>query len=112
VPSPAPTPGAASQAPPVAGPAPAQGGAADRSAVAADPTADDVTNPARLAACLTALGVPAARLVAVDLATYEGREAAILLLTAADGRGHEVWAVERSCAPGAEGALKYTPLPD
>jgi hypothetical protein len=47
----------------------------------------------------------------VDLATYEGREAAILLLTAADGRGHEVWAVERSCAPGAEGALKYTRLP-
>jgi hypothetical protein len=104
--------GSATRRPPVPAPAPvAPGGTQDQSKVAADPAADDVTSPARLAACLTALGASPARLVAVDLATYEGREAAILLLTAADGRGHEVWAVERSCAPGAEGALKYTRLP-
>jgi hypothetical protein len=77
-------------------------------AVPPDPTANDITNPTRLAACLDALGVARDRLVAVDLATYEGREAAILLLNAAEGTGHEVWAVERTCAPGAEGALKYT----
>ena len=78
--------------------------------VPADTSATDITNPARLAACLGALRVTPDRLVAVDLATYEGREAAILLLTAAGGTGHEVWAVERTCAPGAEGALKYTSL--
>jgi hypothetical protein len=49
------------------------------------------------------------KLVAVDLATYEGREAAVLLLRAADG-GHEVWVVERTCSSGNEGALKYTRL--
>jgi hypothetical protein len=80
--------------------------------IAPDTKAGDITNPARLAACLDALGVARDRLVAVDLATYEGREAAILLLTAAEGSGHEVWAVERTCAPGAEGALKYTRLSD
>ena len=53
---------------------------------------------------------PGDRLVAVDVAKYEGREAAILLLTTPDGAGHEVWAVERTCAPGAEGALNYTRL--
>jgi hypothetical protein len=63
-----------------------------------------------LATCLAALGVPGDRLVAVDLATYEGREAAILLLAPAEGGGHEVWAVERSCSSGSEGALKYTRL--
>jgi hypothetical protein len=81
-------------------------------AVPPDTTADDITNPTRLTACLQALGVARDRLVAVDLATYEGREAAILLVNAADGSGHEVWAVERSCGPEAEGALKYTHLSD
>jgi hypothetical protein len=76
----------------------------------ADTTAKDITNPARLAACLAALNVAPDRLVAVDLARYEGRDAAILLLRTPDGSGHEVWAVERTCAPGAEGALKYTRL--
>jgi hypothetical protein len=89
----------------------APGATSIESGLAADPAAADVTNPARLAACLKALGVAPDRLVAVDLARYEGREAAILLLTAADGNGHEVWAVERTCAPGMEGALKYTHLP-
>ncbi len=79
-------------------------------AVPPDTAAHDITNPTRLAACLDALGVGQDRLVAVDLARYEGREAAILLLTPADGGGHEVWAVERTCAPGAEGALKYARL--
>ena len=60
--------------------------------------------------CLGALGAAPDRLVAVDLARYEGREAAILLLKAAEGNGHEVWAVDRTCAPGAEGALKYVRL--
>jgi hypothetical protein len=81
-------------------------------AVPPDTTADDISNPTRLTACLHELGVAPDRLVAVDLATYEGREAAILLVNAVDGSGHEVWAVERSCGPGAERALKYTHLTD
>jgi hypothetical protein len=80
--------------------------------VPANSSATDITNPARLAACLSALDVTPDRLVAVDLATYEGREAAILLLRTADGSGYEVWAVERTCAPQAEGALKYARLSD
>jgi hypothetical protein len=102
---------AASPQAPVPGPA-GSGGTRSESLVQADPKADDITNPARLAACLGALGVPQERLVAVDLATYDGREAAILLVTPAEGGGHEVWAVERTCGPGAEGALGYTRLRD
>jgi len=78
--------------------------------VPTDTSATDITNPARLAACLSALGAAPDRLVAVDLARYEGRDAAILLLRTAEGSGYEVWAVERTCAPGTEGALKYTSL--
>jgi hypothetical protein len=74
-----------------------------------DASADDLTNPARLSSCLDALNVSQDRLIAIDLATYEGREAAILLLRTSDG-GREVWAVERTCAPGNEGALKYARL--
>jgi hypothetical protein len=80
--------------------------------VAPDADADDVTNPSRLAACLKQLGVGADRVVAVDLATFDGREAAILLLLSPEGGGHEVWAVERTCGEGSEGALYYTRVRD
>jgi hypothetical protein len=103
---------AAPQKPPVPTPSAPGAGTSDARSLAADPKADDLRNPARLAACLGALGVSPDRLVAVDLATYDGREAAILLATSADGAGHEVWAVERTCGPGAEGALGYTRLRD
>ncbi len=77
-------------------------------ATLSDATAD-LTNPANLSACLTALNVSQDKLLAVDLATYEGREAAVLLLRSPDG-GNEVWVVERTCSPGNEGALKYARL--
>ncbi len=77
--------------------------------LALDTAASDLTNPTNLSACLSALSVSRDKLVAVELATYEGREAAVLLLRAADG-GHEVWVVERTCSSGNEGALKYTRL--
>jgi hypothetical protein len=76
--------------------------------VAPDPKATDVTNPQRLTACLTALGA-GSDVVAVDLARYQGREAAVLVVRTESG--YEVWVVERTCAPGNEGALAETTLP-
>jgi hypothetical protein len=74
-----------------------------------NPQAQDVTNPQRLAACLTALGASSDTVVAVDLARYQGREAAILVLRA--DSGYEVWVVERTCHAGDEGALAETTIP-
>jgi hypothetical protein len=76
--------------------------------VAPDPEATDVTNPQRLAACLTALGASSDSVVAVDLARYQGREAAVLIVRTASG--YEVWVVERTCSAGHEGALATTTL--
>ena len=98
-----PTSGSARAAPSAQAQPPPGSARSPESAVPPDTTAHDITNPTRLAACLDALGVAQDRLVAVDLARYEGREAAILLLIPADGGGHEVWAVERTCAAGSGG---------
>ena len=48
---------------------------------------------------------------AVDV-TASGTRHEEKLLAPAEGGGHEVWAVERTCSPEAEGALKYTLLTD
>jgi hypothetical protein len=87
----------------VAPSAPEPRAAASPGSVAPDSKATDVTNPQRLAACLTALGASSDALVAVDLARYQGREAAVLVVRTASG--YEVWVVERTCHPGDEGAL-------
>lgn len=60
--------------------------------------------------CLTALYAQDLPPVAVDLATWEGREAAIIILPARDG-GYEFWAVSRSCRQDNDGALYFTTLP-
>ncbi|HVN12455.1 MAG TPA: hypothetical protein VMT69_10195 [Kineosporiaceae bacterium] len=99
---------------PAPSPAPAQGRSAppgtQPSSIAPDPRATDLRNPQRLAACLTTLDAGQERLVVVDFATFDGREAAVLVLQATDG-GYEVFVVERTCAPGHEGALDYATLP-
>ena len=47
--------------------------------------------------------------VAVDLARYRGREAAVLIVRTESG--YEVWVVERTCQAGDEGTLAETTLP-
>jgi negative regulator of sigma E activity len=99
--------GAASSAPqpPAASP-----GATTRQAAGSAADANQLLrDPAALAACLSAIDSAGVRPVAVDLATYQGREAAILVLPAAAG-GYEVWAVSRTCKPGADGTLIFKPV--
>jgi hypothetical protein len=65
-----------------------------------------------LASCLEGLGAttPPPSAVSADLATYEGRPAAVVVVTR-DGVSR-VWVVERSCSAGAPGVLHpETPLP-
>jgi hypothetical protein len=87
---------------------PAPRAATSLPSVTPNPAATDVTNPQRLAACLAALGASPDSAVAVDLARYQGREAAVLVVRTASG--YEVWVVERTCHPGDEGALAETTL--
>lgn len=62
-----------------------------------------------LKGCLAALGTTSEPLV-VDLATYDGAPAAVLVLPAAGG-AREVWVVARDCRPGADGLRYYARLP-
>ncbi len=64
-------------------------------------------DPQRLRACLQALHATGAEPVAVDLATYNGQEAAVIVLMSNSG-GYEVWVVARDCRPGADGTIKFT----
>jgi len=61
-------------------------------------------SPVALQACLTAIGAAGVQPVAVDLARYAGREAAIIVLPA-DGGGYDVWVVARDCRAGNDGTI-------
>jgi hypothetical protein len=74
-----------------------------------------LADPATLRACIDALnpdgvGPGGADPVAVDFGTFDGREAAIIVL-AVPGGGYEVWAVARDCGPGQENALAIERIP-
>lgn len=76
----------------------------------AGPDATTLTTPSGLAACLTALNASAARPLLVDLATYNGKPAAVLVLPGTNN-GRELWVVSRTCAPdGKDGTLLFKPL--
>lgn len=64
---------------------------------------------AGLQACLGALGAPTSVPQLVDLATFDGKPAAVLVLPKAGG-GQEIWVVSRTCSPGHDGTLYYAPL--
>jgi hypothetical protein len=71
---------------------------------AGEKDAELLTSPKALQACLKEIGQEGEQPVAVDLATYEDREAALLVLPAADG-GYDVWIVARNCQPGNDGTV-------
>ena len=91
----------------------ARAGAAEEAAPAPDAAGESalrLANPADLAACLEALGADAAAEPVVDLATWQGREVAVIVLD--EGSRHTVWVVDRGCRPGADGLVHYQALPD
>jgi len=69
-----------------------------------------LATPEGLAGCLEAIGAPGQTPEAVDLASWEGRDAAVLVLPTQGG--HAVWVVGRDCAPGADGLLHYQSVRD
>ncbi len=70
-----------------------------------------LTDPARLAACLAKLNASNRRPVAVDLARFNGAQAAVIVLEAPDGT-REVFAVSRTCGDGNDPqVLHFEALP-
>jgi len=70
----------------------------DHGAVLADPEAV-LADPGAWDRCLQAIGAPAVPPTAVDLARWQGRDAAVLVLPGAAGL--EVWVVSRDCGAGS-----------
>ncbi len=77
---------------------------------AADPGSEPLAHPAVLARCLDALDASDQRPLAVDLARFKNREAAIIVLQGEDG-STEVWAVSRDCGSGDETPLAFVAVP-
>ncbi|TQM55135.1 hypothetical protein [Humibacillus xanthopallidus] len=76
---------------------------------AESPSLGPIATPVGLASCLDAIGAGAGA-VSLDLATFEGKPAAVIVVTR-DGTS-TAYAVERSCAPGTVTALAgATPVP-
>ncbi|MEW1952186.1 hypothetical protein [Terrabacter sp. NPDC080008] len=90
-------------------------GPAVRDLAAESPAIGPIATPIGLESCLEAIGAvdaahPDADAVSVDLASFEGRPAAILVVTRAGAS--TAWAVERSCTTGTPGVLAgATPVP-
>ena len=86
-----------------------------RDLAAESPGIGPIATPIGLESCLEAIGAidaahPAPDAVSVDLATFDGKPAAVLVVTRAGAS--TAWAVERSCTTGTPGVLqKATPVP-
>ncbi len=70
-----------------------------------DAPAEALAGPAGARACAAGLGVDPADTVAVDLATFGGRDAAVVVATAADGSSR-AWVVERTCTAASPGIVR------
>lgn len=83
-------------------------GAGESRATHVLPDADEpLADPAALRGCLEAIGATGAVPLAVDLAAFEGEDAAVLVLPGATSQQVEVWVVARDCRPGADGLVEY-----
>lgn len=83
-------------------------GAAESGATPALPDANEpLSDPAGIQGCLEAIGAAGSVPLAVDLAAFEGEDAAVLVLPGATSQQVEVWVVARDCRPGADGLLEY-----
>ena len=79
---------------------------------AESPSVGPIGTAIGLGSCLAALGAtnPDPEAVSADLATFDGRPAAVVVVTR--GGTSTAWAVERSCTLGAPGVLHgATPVP-
>jgi hypothetical protein len=72
------------------------------------PSAGPLVTQAGAAACVSALGASDAGAVSIDLATYEGQPAAIVVVRRSDST--TVYAVQRDCGDGDAGILQ-DPVP-
>jgi hypothetical protein len=79
--------------------------AGDESALRSDlSVSEPLAGPAGARSCASGLGVDPDDEVTLDLATVDGRRAAVVVATAADGTAR-AWAVERSCTASAPGVI-------
>ena len=79
--------------------------------VATGTTGDQsLRTPAALQACLSGLDTGGRQPAVVDLARYQGRDAAVVVVPAGNG-GYDVYVVPRACGRGAIGKLAYTVVP-
>jgi hypothetical protein len=69
-----------------------------------------LTTPAGLQACLGSIGVTSGAPELVDLATYEGKPVAVLVVPSPGGVGRQVWVVSRTCAGTQDGLAYYGAL--
>jgi hypothetical protein len=67
-------------------------------------------DPSQLDGCLTALHAGSKEPVAVDLATYDNQEAAVIILLG-EGGGYEVWVVARTCSSSSDETMRFLQLP-
>ncbi len=85
------------------------GGAEPRSGSTLPAALGPLSTPAGVDECLAALGAGGQVPLAVDLATYQGEPAAVIVLPSTRG-GVDVWVVSRTCTTGADGVQQFTHL--
>lgn len=65
-----------------------------------------LSTPAGLHSCLTSLGYPTVTPLLIDLATFNGKPVAVLVLPG-DATGRQIWVVSRGCSTAGDGMAYY-----